>query len=317
MDLDSLNYFLEASKDLHFTKTAERLYISQQTLSNHIKRLETELGVLLFERRPKISLTFAGEYLHSFAEDMMKKQVNLRDMIQDIQNQESGFIRFGVSIARADTFLPKVLPDFIRRYPKVEVRVTNGIATRLEEMLASGELDLVVALAGEPKNSLIAKILLDDPVYLCVSDRLLKEHCEDAELFKEKALNGVEAKDISALPLCMYSNRLGDQLFKCFEETGVMISPVLTATYTRPCLSLCDQGLSASFSTQSNLANQICDLSEDINIFPFHYRGEPLTQRLVLLRNRERYLSSYLKFFMELIFIFFENLERLNLIRKI
>ena len=57
MDLISLHYFQELSKDLNMTKTAERLYISQQTLSNHIQRLEQYYNAPLFYRKPSLSLT--------------------------------------------------------------------------------------------------------------------------------------------------------------------------------------------------------------------------------------------------------------------
>ena len=55
MDLTSLYYFQELSKDLNMTKAAERLYISQQTLSNHIQRLEQYYGTKLFYRKPSLS----------------------------------------------------------------------------------------------------------------------------------------------------------------------------------------------------------------------------------------------------------------------
>ena len=60
MNIDSLYYFAELAKDLHITRTAERIHISQQTLSNHIIRLEEYYGVKLLNRHPKLSLTYAG-----------------------------------------------------------------------------------------------------------------------------------------------------------------------------------------------------------------------------------------------------------------
>lgn len=70
MDLISLHYFQELSKDLNMTKTAERLYISQQTLSNHIQRLEQYYNAPLFYRKPSLSLTCAGEFVLGFAQVM-------------------------------------------------------------------------------------------------------------------------------------------------------------------------------------------------------------------------------------------------------
>ena len=67
MDLVSLYYFQELSKDLNMTRTAQRLYISQQTLSNHIHRLEQHYGCPLLYRKPTLSLTCAGEFVLSFA----------------------------------------------------------------------------------------------------------------------------------------------------------------------------------------------------------------------------------------------------------
>lgn len=61
MNLLSLYYFVELAKELHVTNTAQKLYISQQNLSQHIQRLEQYYGVPLFHRKPKLALTYAGE----------------------------------------------------------------------------------------------------------------------------------------------------------------------------------------------------------------------------------------------------------------
>ena len=100
MDLISLYYFQELSKDLNMTKTAERLYISQQTLSNHIQRLEQYYGTKLFYRKPSLSLTCAGEFVLSFAQVVGKEERNLKDILSDVEHQERGTLRFGASMAR-------------------------------------------------------------------------------------------------------------------------------------------------------------------------------------------------------------------------
>ena len=79
MDLVSLYYFQELSKDLNMTRTAQRLYISQQTLSNHIHRLEQHYGCPLLYRKPTLSLTCAGEFVLSFAQVVGKEERNLED----------------------------------------------------------------------------------------------------------------------------------------------------------------------------------------------------------------------------------------------
>ena len=74
------------------TKTAERLFVSQQTFSNHIIRLENELGVKLLHRKPTLSLTYAGEKVLSFANVINKEYANLQDVLSDVEEEKKGVI---------------------------------------------------------------------------------------------------------------------------------------------------------------------------------------------------------------------------------
>lgn len=317
MDFISLYYFTEAAKDLHFTKTADRLYISQQTLSNHIKRLELYFGVLLFERKPSLALTCAGEFVLSFAQRVIKDNTNLQDVLFDISNQERGLLRIGASMPRANTFLPKVLPEFSHRYPNVEIRVIDGISSKLEKMIEMGDIDFAVVLA-EKQEEMVSRHLLDDSVCLCVSDQLLKRYYGDeTEALKERAIHGAEVQDFACLPFCMPSNRLGAQLRRCFEEARCHINTYLTATYSYLAISICSQGLAACFSTQLNLVGQMRDMPDNINIFPVFHNGKPLIQELALIRHKDRYLSGYSKHFLELTFRFFKELKQLDFTHKV
>ena len=62
-----------------------------------------------------------------------------------------------------------------------------------------------------------------------------------------------------------------------------------------------------------SLVSQQKDIPSDINIFPLHYKGQPLTQRLSLIRMKDRYLSHYSKFFLELLFQYFDGVEHIRL----
>ena len=103
MDITSLYYFSELAKDLHMTRTANRLFISQQTLSNHILRLEEYYGTQLFYRKPSLSLTNAGEFVLAFANIVITEETNLKDILGDIEQQERGVLRFGASSLRINS----------------------------------------------------------------------------------------------------------------------------------------------------------------------------------------------------------------------
>ena len=72
MDLTSFYYFTELAKDLNMSRTAQRIFVSQQTISNHIQRLEEFYGMPLFYRKPRLSLTYAGETVLRFADDLIR-----------------------------------------------------------------------------------------------------------------------------------------------------------------------------------------------------------------------------------------------------
>ena len=318
MDLTSLYYFSELAKDLHMTRTANRLYISQQTLSNHIQRLEEHFGTRLLYRKPTLSLTFAGEHVLAFAQRVTADHTNLQDILADVKAEERGVISFGASSMRMNTCLPYILSEFSSRYPRVELRLTDALSTQLEDMVLEGKLDFAMILPDEPNVSLIDRHLLNDQVYLCVPDPLLKEYFGDrAEEIKTHALAGANVADFAALPLCMQDNRLGYKLMDCFEEGGLAPNVYLTSADTRITTSMCFQGIAACFATHMRLINRKADIPDNINIFPVYYQGQPLSQQLSLVRRKDRYLSHYARYFLELLFHYFDDLEHIHLEHKV
>lgn len=317
MDLISLYYFSELAKDLHITRTANRLFISQQTLSNHIQRLEDYYGTKLLYRKPALALTTAGEFVLGFADVVNKEQVNLKDILSDIAQQERGVLRLGASALRLNTCLPAVLPKFSARYPNVELRITDTVTARLEPLVLDGSLDFAITLNGEEHPKLVTQELMDDQVYLCVADSLLRKYYgEAARTLKEKAIQGADVKDFAALPFCIFENRMGRQINQCFDASNIVPRTYMTSTYTQVGTTVCFQRLAACFISQMSLVSQRKDIPEDINIFPLYYKGRPLAQRLSLIRMKDRYLSHYAKFFLELLFQYFDGLERVHMDRK-
>lgn len=318
MDLISLYYFSELAKDLHMTRTANRLFISQQTLSNHIQRLEEYYGAKLFHRKPALALTMAGEFVLGFADVVNKEQVNLKDILSDIAQQEWGVLRFGASALRLNMCLPAVLPEFSARYPNVELRITDTVTTQLEPLVLDGSLDFAITLNGEEHSKLVTHELMDDQVYLCVADSLLRKYYgENAQQLKERAIRGADVKDFAELPFCIFDNRMGRQINQCFDAANVVPRVYIASTYTQVGTTVCFQRLAACFISQMSLVSQRRDIPADINIFPLYYKGQPLIQRLSLIRMKDRYLSHYSKFFLEQLFQYFGKLERVHMDRKV
>ena len=112
MDILSYYYFAELCKDLNMSRTAERLYVSQQTISNHIQRMEEHYGTRLFYRKPSLSLTYAGKYALQFSQRLLREEKNLEDFLDDVEKKVKGILNFGASSLRLNDSLPFVMPAF-------------------------------------------------------------------------------------------------------------------------------------------------------------------------------------------------------------
>lgn len=316
MDLTSLYYFSEVAKDLNITKTAARLFISQQTLSNHIQRLERHFNAELLHRRPIMQLTCAGEFVLSFAQVVSKEHTNLKDILSDIEQQERGTIRVGASIARGSALLPKILPQFSKRYPNVEIRFVDAISEKLRPLVAKREIDFAVVLDEDADPNLCDQHLIDDQIYLCVSERLLREYYPDtAQILKETSIHGAKIKDFSRLPFALLSNYLGKRIQYAFDDAGFVPKTYISSTILQVAAPLCSQGLCAGFLTQMSLIDQMGQIADDVNIFPLFYQDKPMVQSLSLIRTKDRYLSHFARYFIEVLGDYFQNLAPIELAR--
>lgn len=144
MNFRNLQYFLAAAEEKNFTRAAKKLYISQQSLSGHIAKLEEELGVPLFERGPTLHLTYAGERLELIARRICSLEREILRETDEIRDRRRGRLRLGVSYTCGRAILPTLLPDFHRTHPLVEFSLFEGNHRQLHEWLSKGEIDALI-----------------------------------------------------------------------------------------------------------------------------------------------------------------------------
>ena len=138
-------YFVAIVEAGSLTKAAEKLYISQPSLSQYLKRLEASLGVELFDRNTSpLRLTYTGERYYQHVLQLMKLDENIRKEFQDIKNQTSGRLRLGVAFWRGACLLPDVFPCFHQQYPNIHIELTEGRSIQLESALMNDKIDLAV-----------------------------------------------------------------------------------------------------------------------------------------------------------------------------
>lgn len=146
MTITQLHYVLAVAEHQNFTKAAQKVFVTQPTLSMQIQKLEDELDVLIFDRRKKpIELTETGKKIVQQARNI----VNESDRIQDIVDQQKGFVgglfRLGIIPTVMPTLLPMFLKSFIKKYPKVKLKIEELHTEAIIEKLMDGHLDAAIA----------------------------------------------------------------------------------------------------------------------------------------------------------------------------
>lgn len=146
MTITQLHYVLAVAEHQNFTKAAQKVFVTQPTLSMQIQKLEEELDVLIFDRSKKpIELTETGRKIVQQARNI----VNESDRIKDIVDQQKGFVgglfRLGVIPTIMPTLLPMFLNNFTKKYPKVKLKIEELHTEAIVEKLQDGHLDAAIA----------------------------------------------------------------------------------------------------------------------------------------------------------------------------
>jgi DNA-binding transcriptional LysR family regulator len=143
MDIKQLQYFIEVSKFNSFTRAADRLFITQPTISKMIKNLEIELGVTLFDRsRKQLILTDAGRIILEQAKLVDKAFQNLELNIDNLTGLKSGHIRIGwPPIFNAHDFL-RIVGMFHEQYPGITFQFEESGSKKIEEDIENNHLDV-------------------------------------------------------------------------------------------------------------------------------------------------------------------------------
>ena len=124
MQWDKLRTFYYVAKFGSFTKTGQQLNISQSAISRQIIELEYQVGQTLFKRLPRgLALTRQGQLLFQNAEKMFIYSELALAQIENEQSESQGELSIGANVGLVDTWLYTLIPDFLRRYPKINLSI--------------------------------------------------------------------------------------------------------------------------------------------------------------------------------------------------
>ncbi|KTD61400.1 LysR substrate-binding domain-containing protein [Legionella spiritensis] len=177
MNLRDLQYFVTLAKTEHFGEAARACFVSQPTLSMQIKKLEGELGVVLFERDNKrVMLTGSGKQLLGRAKEILAQVVEMKEIAHAANDPLSGELRLGVIPTVAPYLLPLIMTRIQTSFPKLKIWLIEDKTHHLTDKLQGGELDAAIMAAPVPAD-FGSRMLYEEPFYFaCAANYPLPEN---------------------------------------------------------------------------------------------------------------------------------------------
>lgn len=170
MELRYLESFLAIAEELHFGRAAESLYISQPSLSQHLQRLESAVGVRLVDRGPhRVALTDAGEVFRDEARRLLGQLRDAVEMAREVGNGHTGTVRVGFNYPAGRRVLPPTLDRLARVHPRLRpVLVEKRSGPQLSD-LASGKLDVALVFGPPGGSCFTSRVMFRTPLMALVA----------------------------------------------------------------------------------------------------------------------------------------------------
>lgn len=303
MNFQHLRYFLMVAEELNITRAAERLYISQQSLSSHISNLERELDTKLFTRSPKLSLTYAGEQLVDTATQILDLHSQYLVKVGDINRHYIGTLRVGISHTCGLALLPDILPRFRAEFPQVEFSLFEGNSNQLEDELSHGRTDLIICFHPIIMDGVVTTPLTDQRLMMVVPRACTDElFGPQADQMRARFSHGADINAFRDQPFILIKrgNRTRSIVDKYFGRCGFKAKLVLETENTVTTLAMAQAGMGITICPELFLRAQpaAAPVAGAVDIFPL---TDPSTiSRLVAGHRQDRYLPHYAERFIEL-----------------
>ena len=249
MNIRDLSYIIAVADTGHFSQAAKQCFVSQPALSMQIKKLEDELGVMLFERtNKKVMITDAGKEITAHARQILRETGAIKDIAANYSDPLAGKIIMGAFPTLAPYILPRIIPELHETFGRLAFFLREEKTEILIENLLSGELEVALLALPVAEDRLDHSLLFRENFWLAVH--------EDNPLARKKQVSTADIQDESlllleeghclrdqALDVCMSMGALENTEFRATSletlrqmvaaNVGITLIPSLAVTETR------------------------------------------------------------------------------------
>jgi LysR family hydrogen peroxide-inducible transcriptional activator len=283
MTLTELRYIVAVARELHFGKAAVACFVSQPTLSVAVKKLEDELGVILFERhKHDVTVTPVGSKIVAQAQRVLEQSKTIKLLAEEGKDPLKGTLKLGVIYTVGPYLLPRMIPLLHRDAPDLTLIIDEDYTSNLADKLQHGELDMIIVSTPFDFHGVKTVVLYKEPFVVA----LPKDH----PLTKKKSIKMDELADETLLLL-----KSGN----CFRDQVMEACPACRAdVFTKNRIQKTLEGSSIETIRQMVMAgsgvtvlpnSSISKHDEENNLVEYRPFTRPVPKREVALAYRESY----------------------------
>ncbi|MGE7664477.1 LysR family transcriptional regulator [Ureibacillus composti] len=162
--------YLQAIEEYgNISHAANALFVSQPYLSKYLKNLETKLGVELINRQvTPLTLTYAGELYISYMKDIQKTYEKMQHELESISHLKKGRLTIGINPILASHTLYKFLPDFMSKYPGIQIELEEVTASEMESLVLQNKIEICINMLPITNKDLVYETLYEEDFYLVI-----------------------------------------------------------------------------------------------------------------------------------------------------
>ncbi|GAB0167880.1 LysR family transcriptional regulator [Lysinibacillus sp. CTST325] len=289
MEIRQLEYFLVLCNELHFTKAAEKLNISQPTLSHQIKVLENELGIPLFDRLgKKIAITDAGKILHEQCTHIFRAIDNTSNQIIELKELKAGKLVIGTLPGELTNLVSDYLLDFHLDYPDLQICINSS--DDLLKQFKDNKIDFAMSYKQEYFDYEEEQLQI---IPLFTEELLFVAHNDHPLLASKK----IALQDVLELPLILFPpiHQCRKVIDSAARKEKLHVKPKIETASVQAIFNLVEQNVGATI-----ISKTLCNLYKTNTICERPIYAPPLTREIVLLYRKDKFINFAAKAFIRL-----------------
>lgn len=272
MNHTGLYYFTVAAEELNITRAAAKLFISQQSLSEHIRKLEKQYDAVFFTRGGRLALTSQGERMLRYAREVLEADRDLYVTLRDAGQANRVRLRVGATSNRAGVFFPAILREYRKRYPNVVPSILSGNYEYIEQQYQLEHIELYSGMSVNIRTRASADVLYRDALYFIVSRaRAAATLGDGAADFVRAHAGGITVADACRFPIALppTTSTLRLSFERSFSKNGLLPDAVVETSDHDILYELCRSGECGCFASRELLYGKLVHAAPDDGVLLF------------------------------------------------